>query len=250
LTALIAAAVILLAACDVGSSPAATAPDVSLGPARSGGATGTPGSSGAAGATPLPGFEDWALINPQAVSMDLVDGRLQMTLTKRALWFQNQRGVLFYQLIKGDFRVSASVETTKTSSPGDPPGGDGTAQLAGLMARADEPRENYLFVVVGDDGNGVSVETKSTTNDQSKFEGPAWPEPAADLKLCRQGSTFTLQKRGYSTDDDWQTAATFKRPDLPETLQVGANIYSDSAPDIVARFDGLVVESLDPGEAC
>ena len=150
----------------------------------------------------------------------------------------------------GDFRVTASVETTRTSSPGDPPGRNGSVEVAGLMARADEARENYVFVVVGSDARGVSVGATSTSNNESRSDNTTWPEAAADLKLCRQGSTFTLQKRGYSTDDDWVTTATYKRPDLPPTLQVGANIYSESPPDIEAAFDSLVVESLDPGEPC
>ena len=38
--------------------------------------------------------------------------------------------------------------------------------------------------------------------------------------------------------------------DMPATLQVGANIYTDGVPDIVARFEGLTVEPLAPGAAC
>jgi hypothetical protein len=45
-------------------------------------------------------------------------------------------------------------------------------------------------------------------------------------------------------------AATIDRPDLPEQLQVGPNLYSDSQPDVTARFANLVLEPLAPGAAC
>ena len=40
------------------------------------------------------------------------------------------------------------------------------------------------------------------------------------------------------------------RKDMPETLQVGANIYTDGVPDIVARFEHLTIEPLALGAAC
>src|SRR4029078_7319562 len=141
-----------------------------------------------------------------------------------------------------DFRLSSTVETSKTSDSSQDPGGDGTTQLAGIMARGLTPQENYVFIVVGSDADGLSVETKSTTDNDSTFEGPACPTGAAELKLCRVGTEFTLWKRTINSGDDFTLAATYKRPDLTGDLEVGANLYSYSTPDITALFPELTRE--------
>ena len=143
----------------------------------------------------LPGFEGWSVIKPFSVDIGVDKGSLVMTLTHQALWFDADRGVLFSRLVDGDFRITATVRAAKTSDPEAPPGGDGTVQLGGLMARADTTPEDYVFIVVGDDGDGPSVETKSTDDSVSIFEGPLWTSTAADLRLCRVGSVFALYKR-------------------------------------------------------
>ncbi|MBI3752067.1 MAG: hypothetical protein HY263_10500 [Chloroflexi bacterium] len=245
---------VLVVGCDLGTStrptlgpdgtlPLDSVPDTSPGP----GDTPGPGDSGSAG---IPGFDGWQTINAQDVQIAQTESGLAMTLTRRALWFQTSRGVLFYTLVTGDFRVTATVQTSRTSDSSQEPGGDGTVQLAGLMARAQTPQENYVFVVVGSDANGLSVETKSTTNGSSTFAGPAWPSGDAVLKLCRAGTTFTLWKQASDGSGDFALAATYRRPDLAGELQVGATIYSDSTPDITAVFPDLTIEPLDPGEAC
>jgi hypothetical protein len=209
-----------------------------------------PTSVESTGTDEIAGFEGWKTINPAFVEIGATQGGLALTLTHRALWFQASQGVLFYTVIDGNFRASATVSTSRTSDSSLAPGGDGTVQLAGLMARAEVPQENYVFVVVGSDANGLSVETKSTKDGQSTFAGPDWPSSDADLQLCRVGATFTLWKRAADSNADWTLARTIERPDLPASLQVGANIYSDSPPDITALFDGLTIEPLDPGESC
>jgi hypothetical protein len=198
----------------------------------------------------IPGFEGWQIINARSVQIGATEAGLAMTLTRRALWFQDSQGVLFYTDIEGNFRIVATVRTTRTSDSSQTPGGDGTVQLAGLMARAQTAQQNYVFIVVGSDANGLSVETTSTKDNQSTFAGPDWASGEADLQLCRVGSTFTLWKRVADSGGDWTLAKTYERPDLPDMLQVGANIYSDSPPDITARFDGLTIEPLDAGESC
>jgi hypothetical protein len=252
--AIAAALLLVVAGCDVASSdepsgafvptlaPGATPTDIPNGPDD----TGAPGSSDLG----IPGYDGWQLINGADVDVGATDAGLAMTLTKRALWFQASKGVLFYTTISGNFRITSTVETSKTSDSSQDPGGDGTTQLAGIMARAQTPQENYVFIAVGSDSNGLSVETKSTTDNDSKFEGPAWPSGDAELKLCRIGADVTMWKREINSGDDFTLAATYRRPDLPAELQVGANIYSDSAPDITALFPDLTVEPLDPGEAC
>jgi hypothetical protein len=193
----------------------------------------------------IPGFEDWSVFNAPAVDVTSADHALILTLKQRALWFMNQRGVLAYKLVKGDFKITAEVHTAKSSDPTQPPGGDNTVQLGGLMARNGNPgRENYVFIVAGDDGNGLSIETKNTTNSMSEYSGPAWDSASAELRLCRFGQTFNLYKRHVNASEAWTLAATFERPDLPEDLQVGLNIYTDSRPDVQIRYDHVKIEPI------
>ena len=44
--------------------------------------------------------------------------------------------------------------------------------------------------------------------------------------------------------------STFDRKDMPETIQVGANIYTDAVPDMIARFENLTIEPIPLGAAC
>jgi hypothetical protein len=71
-----------------------------------------------------------------------------------------------------------------------------------------------------------------------------------DLRLCRTGSTFRLAFRPAGFAEPWQPLSTFERPDLPATLQVGPTIHTDAAPDLIARFEGLAIEPLEPGAPC
>jgi hypothetical protein len=187
---------------------------------------------------------------PFSVDSSVDDGTLVLTLTHQALWFNADRGVLFSKPVNGDFRITATVRATKTSDPSAVPGGDGTVQLGGLMARADRTPEDYVFIVVGDDGDGPSVETKSTDDSVSVYEGPSWPSAAADLRLCRVGDAVTLYKRVAGSSEAWDLAKTYHRNDLPETLEVGANIYSGSAPDLIVRYEDLKVEQVADAADC
>jgi hypothetical protein len=163
----------------------------------------------------------------------------------------NQRGVLAYKPVEGDFKLTADVYTAKSSAPNQPPGGDGTVQLGGIMARdGTGGQENYVFIVVGDDGNGLSVETKNTTDNASEYEGPAWDSSTAQLRICRSGQTFHLYKRHVDRDEPWVLAAAFDRPDLPASLQVGLNIYSDSTPDLQVRYENIKIEKLSDPSGC
>lgn len=174
-----------------------------------------------------------------------------MALRRRALWFMEQRGVLIYKPVSGDFKITAEVHVMKNSNPSESPGGNGSVQLGGLMARnGTGGPENYVFIVLGDDGNGLSIETKDTVDSFSKYDGPGWDSGEAELRVCRFGSIFNLYKRQIGTNESWILAGTFDRPDLPETLQVGANIYSDSAPDLLVRFDRLRIEAITSEADC
>ncbi len=194
-------------------------------------------------------LEVYSVLNGAAIEIDDRPEGLTITLIRRALWFQDQRGVLIWKPVTGDFVIEADVQTSRASDPSQPPGADGRVELAGLMARADGARENYVFIVVGGDADGLSVETKSTTDNSSEFNGPAWDSGSASLQLCRNGSTFLLAKRPIGSAEPWAPAIAYERPDLPDTLQVGLNIYCDSTPDLQAVFTAIDIEPL-PSDGC
>ena len=201
--------------------------------------------------TAIPGFEDWSVLNTDRVEIQSKDGALVMTLLRRALWFMDQRGVFVYKPVSGNFKLTADVHTAKRSDPTQPPGGDGTVQLGGLMARdGTGGQENYVFIVAGDDGDGLSIETKNTVDSFSKYSGPAWDSAEAELRLCRFGESFQLYKRHIGGNEAWTSAATFERTDLPETLQVGLNIYTDSRPDLQIRYDHIQIDPVSEASDC
>ena len=202
-------------------------------------------------ATPIPGFADWQLLNPNAVNVSVKGGALVMDLVRSALWYNDRQGVLFYREVSGDFRATATVRTAKASDPSAPPGQDGTVQLAGLMARTEGPAENYVFIVSGSIGTSTGLETKTTESSRSIYIQRALPTGGdAELRLCRIGSTFYLWWRHVDTNEDWTHMSTLDRKDMPPTLEVGANIYTDARPDIVARFEHLTIERIAAGAAC
>ena len=107
-----------------------------------------------------------------------------------------------------------------------------------------------LFIVVGDRGGYLSVETKSTRNNSSDVSGPEWPSGDAELRLCRVGSKFHLYKRAIGASS-WTEATSYDRPDLPETLNVGPFAYAyTKTPDLRASFARVSIEPVSSVEDC
>ena len=169
-------------------------------------------------------------------------GSLTLTLEAPALWFNDSTGVLAFKPTIGNFTVTATVHTQAASMPAEPPAP--SIRLGGLMARdpaSDATQlQNYVHIVAGNGPAGVlAIEHKTTTNGTSVYAAPEWPSPDAQLRICRVGSTFNLYKRRVGARA-WQLAASYDRPDLPDQLQVGADIYSPNAPpDLRVRWDEL-----------
>jgi hypothetical protein len=212
-------------------------------------ASSSPPSSGGQPAS----ADSWSVHQPDLVDAAFEEGRITLTLTGPALWFQNSQGVLVFQPVTGDFDATATVRSESASMPGQPPAP--MIRLAGLMAR--DPAsdltgtQNYVHVVVGNGPNGVlAVETKTTVDGSSVYEAPVWPSPDAELRICRVGSTFDVYKRPVGTDT-WERAASYDRPDLPKTLQVGVDIYSpNSPPDLRAMIDDISFEEFEGPAHC
>ena len=243
--------ILLLSACAAPSTaiPATSKPASSTTPSQL--QTSKPTKAATPTGTPIPGFEDWTVFNPAAVDLKVEGHDLLATLKYHVLWFMTQRGELIYKPVSGDFKITADVHTSKSSNPNQPPGGDGTVQLGGVMARnGDSARENYVFIVVGDDGDGLSIETKNTQDSMSKYKGPAWDSADAQLRLCRVGQTFNLYKRHVGSTEPWQLADSFERPDLPDQLQAGVNLYTDSQPNLQVRYHNIDIQPVSSAADC
>jgi hypothetical protein len=187
----------------------------------------------------------WTIFGDPVVDVTVENGALSMHMVRPALWFNAMTASLVYKEVTGDFKVTARVHARKFSDPAQPP--DRNVHLGGLMARDPQGtdmggQENYVFIVAGYDVNDISVEHKTTTDNNSVYMGPSWPSGDAELRICRIGSAFRLYKRELGATS-WTEAVSYMRPDLPATLQVGANAYAQGCmmgcPDLVVSFDEL-----------
>ena len=195
----------------------------------------------------------WQIIKPEVVDLKVADGQLTLKLKARALWAGSQQGVLIYKLVTGNFKVTATVQARSASDPSKPP--PPPVNLGGLMARnpaggQNAAPENYVHEVVGFAPTGIAVETKTTVNSVTQYEAPKWDSSDAELRICRLVAEFRLYKRMIGAKD-WQLSAKFTRPDLPQTIQVGANIYSVApTPDLSVTFKEIRFETAPNAESC
>jgi hypothetical protein len=178
----------------------------------------------------------WSVVNAGKMTVSVSGGALHLAPTASLLWFNASMGGLVHKQVTGDFMVTATVHPRKRSAPQDPP--TETVNLGGLMARSPAAGpENYVFVVVGVDVNDFSVETKTTVDGKSTYQGPTWAARDAELRICRVGADLRLLKRPPGSGP-WMIAASYRRPDLPASLQVGPNVYAPSnSPDLDVSFD-------------
>jgi hypothetical protein len=185
-------------------------------------------------------FEDgdlgeWNMFQADEATLSVADGELHYEPHADTLWFNRTTSSFLWKSIVGDFRVTAIARAESLSSPGSPPVPN--FRLGGIMARnGDSGEENYVFIVIGADNNDLSIETKTTQNGQSEFDGPTWPVNEAELRICRVGAEFRMMARQMG--GSWETRATYQRPDLPSSLQVGPMGYANnSPPDLRVSFD-------------
>jgi hypothetical protein len=201
----------------------------------------------------------WTVLHGDTVQITEHGGALYVQPNQSILWFQACEAVQIFKSVSGDFKATALVHARKASDPTMPP--DKTIHLGGVMARNPAaPPENYAFIVVGHQMNGLAVETKSTTNSASDYVGPSWPSGDAELRLCRVGSKILLYKRPPMTTT-WQMAIEYDRADLPATLAVGPNVYAytgssgacadnNGPPDLVVSFDYFDFADVADVSAC
>ncbi|MBK8257186.1 MAG: hypothetical protein IPK82_31500 [Polyangiaceae bacterium] len=194
---------------------------------------------------------EWKVVNADTVKIAVQAGELSMVPLRNVVWYHAAQGPLVYKTVTGNFRVSTVARTRKASNPTLPP--DVGYQFGGLMARApssDGGKQDHVFNVVGYRGEHLSVETKTTKQDQSFVQGPPWPSPDAELRICRVNGRVYMYKRPIG-GKAWEEAWMVKRPDLPGTLQVGLIAYSyTDAFDLRATFESVTFAPVTSMDDC
>ncbi|NVJ45619.1 MAG: carboxypeptidase regulatory-like domain-containing protein [Cytophagia bacterium] len=195
----------------------------------------------------------WDLLNPSVQNVEEnTSSKLNLALAENALWYEGNQGGLVYRYVKGNFTLSATVSVRKTSDADSPVECD--VCLGGLMARNPNSSQgqNYVHIVSGNTPQGLGYETKNTTNSTSPFEATSNGTTDHDLRMCRDGSTFRLYQRAVGTNT-WNLAATYDRPDLPATLQVGFNIYtaqSGALADLRTIYENVQLQTFEGSPGC
>ncbi len=179
----------------------------------------------------------WSVLHGDEADVSVSGGELHIEPHALSLWFEAETSVLVYKPVLGDVIVDSFVRARALSDGAVPPAPP--YRLGGLMVRdGGVAAENYAFIVVGADDTDVSIETKSTVDGQSEFQGPPWPSGEAVLRICRIGARVRLLARG--ADGAWQERAAFDRPDFGDELQVGAVAYANVDPaDLRVSFDAI-----------
>lgn len=187
----------------------------------------------------------WQHYQNQYYTATVGNGQLSMDINgancnNNCAWFHAQSAGFIYKLVAGNFEVVciARSEEASGSNIGDDIAND--TQLGGLLARNGlSASQNYVFNVIGTRFDLPSIETKSTSNNNSgTIEHFGVSGTEAELRMIREGSVFTMYSRDLGATE-WIQRSTFNRPDLPDTLQVGVIAYAfESYPeDLVVKFD-------------
>jgi regulation of enolase protein 1 (concanavalin A-like superfamily) len=172
-------------------------------------------------------------------------------------WYADFHGPFLYRLVAGDFVATARVlaEAPDGGVPRIP------WSLGGLMVRA--PRavdsatwtpggEQWLFITAGvaDQPSRPVLETKTTVGSRSALRLHPVRAGWVELRVTRTGPAFELASR--QDGEEWVTRARFDRPELPDTLQVGINAYTDwyhasALHDDPRRFNATVLHDGNAG---
>lgn len=196
--------------------------------------------------------QTWTVFRPEVFDVSVEGTSMRLTLHSVARWAGNGQGGLVYQEASGNFKLTATVRARKASDPSQTV--TSLVSLGGLTARNPDGAdrggsENYVHIVVGNTPSGIGVETKTTLNGATSYEAVADGSGDAELRICRVGNLFRLYKK-LPGSPTWILAAAYQRPDLPQTLQVGANIYSVLRPDLQVMVEGLHLEAIVFADEC
>jgi hypothetical protein len=189
----------------------------------------------------------WSMFNDTLAEIYVEGGALHLEPGAWTVWLDDATAMLMHKPVSGDFKVTAAVTARSLSNPNDPP--PGGYRFGGLMVR--DPSggaENYVFIVLGSDED-PSVETKTTVDSSSQYQGPPWPGASGEIRICRVGSTFGMYVR--NTGGAWELSNSFDRGDLPDALEAGPIAYNnDATPNVKVSFDFVDFEPVSGSDEC
>jgi hypothetical protein len=251
-------AVILLAACSPTARQAATEPATQPSiPATEAIATPTPDPAALADistlsdefddASTLTSWQDHAAVEgwpSQIEAMDINTTRpgSLMIMPYTSGWYADFRGVFLFKEVTGDF--IATIRVKATGRERDVP--RSSFSLAGVMARAprtvtpatwEEGKENWVFITTGYGDGEIGqpqTETKTTMNGKSILHLDPSRTGWVNLGVMRIGEKFIMLVQFEG--EGWKISDIYTRPDMPATLQVGINAYTDWLP-IRTRYE-------------
>ena len=170
---------------------------------------------------------------------------LRLDLTENAIWYHNGQAGLVYTEFGEYFSISARVTAQKSSDHNQAP--DCNVCLGGLMIRNPDNSngENYVHIVVGVNPAGIGVETKNTTNGNSEFTPTDDDRTSYYVEVRRDGDDFIMSKKA-NAEDQWEEVVVYSRPDMPEVVQMGFNIYTSvsgaEVADLSVLFEEVVID--------
>lgn len=178
------------------------------------------------------GMGQWTLYEGDGTAVTSTSGG-QLNLTCNAggagdsLWFQSDEGILWYQLISGNFDAVATVRVRNLANDGLPTVGDGNFRVGVLAAHDPDRSTNLDYVHVGLGciaSAGIEAEYKSTVASVSSYASVPAPTGVGVLRIRRIGQLFSLYIGTTLLQAYDRTAAP-----LPATLQVGLGVYASVA---------------------
>jgi hypothetical protein len=189
----------------------------------------------------------WELFNDDAATFSVDDGELLLEAGPNTAWVHGQTAILVWKEVAGDFMATASIRAAGLAEPDEPP--PPIFRFGGLLARsAQDGPENTVHIALGTDDD-PSVETKSTRDGISTWQGPAWPSATGEVRICRVGSSFMMYVR--ELDGPWVLSNAYARPDMPEELEVGPMAFNNSpTPDLRVAFDFVHFAAIESQADC
>jgi len=191
----------------------------------------------------------WSVFQPNTAAVSVAGGQLHLVPAARSLWYNTSTAAHVHrEVVHSRFMMTAPVTVRSEATPDAPP--QPQYRLGGLMLRDPSAASpNYVFIVLGADANDVSVESKTTVDGVSTYDGPPWPSGAGELRICRWDAEFRMLVR--SPGGPWSLQATYTRPDLPTRLAAGPLAYANNdSPDVRVRVDSIEFAELQSLDEC
>jgi len=183
----------------------------------------------------------WKSLNQPTFNVSLANEVLTLTLIQNAAWFNESQGGMYYFDHSGDFDLSATVSVTQKNNNNAPAE---SFSFGGIIARNPESNsENYVHVVTG---TGINTqqpkegfEYKVTIDNVSEYEITHNGSSTHDLRLVREGHTFSFYQKPGSATENWNLIES-RTVQMPLEIQLGFNIYTAHAGESVADMKVVI----------